>query len=337
MTALRRPLQSYQRFRGGDPLIFGFEGAEAGAAVYNWHFFDAGVPSGDMAGAVAGTSSVTGTLRGTGALVGAVAGTSSVTGAIQNAPSIGPLTGTVAGTAGVTGALTGTGRLVGLATGVSAVTATARGDGRLAGLATGVSSATGALGGRGALVGAATGASGAVGLLSGSGALSGAVAGTSSVTGAIADAGTPSGDMSGSVAAVSSVAGVLTNATPPVFDFARGGDDAAEHYRAEADKQAAAERAYEAERADRLAALRATLEAAAGLRDELAPETPEEALESVAEAVEPQAAREVVAELRASAIDAAAIARLEAIATRLVEIQARQAEDDDEAVLLLVI
>ena len=135
-----------------------------------------------LAGTVAGTSTVTGTIGANpvtvSGLAGTSAGTSSITGAIgANPVTVPSLAGTVAGTSSVTGAV-----------GANAVTITG-----LAGTVAGTSSITGAIASIEPL------------------SLAGTVAGTSSVTGAVADAVTIT-TLAGTVAGTSNVTGILEEA-----------------------------------------------------------------------------------------------------------------------------
>jgi pyrroline-5-carboxylate reductase len=81
------------------------------------------------------------------------------------------------------------------------------------------------------------------------------------------------------------------------------------------------------------------VEAAAGLNEPAAPPAiaAVEAAEEVVAAVEPQDFREVIREVRNAARDAAMLTRISAIAARLEAFRAaREAEDDDETALLMV-
>lgn len=117
---------------------------------------------------------------------------------------------------------------------------------------------------------------------------------------------------------------------PPPIEGALGGDIIWTAEARQMDRQAREERAERKQR------LRAAVEAAANPPEALPPALVE-AAEEIADAVEPQVFREVIREVRNAAKDAAMLTRISAIAARLEAFRAaREAEDDDETALLMV-
>ena len=167
---------------------------------------------GALAGAVAGTSTVSGTLtaQAGGAIEGVVAGTSTVSGTLT---ADGALAAIVAGTSTVGGMLTGDGALAAVVAGTSTVSGTLVGEGALAGTTSGTSTVSGTLTADGALAAVVAGTSTVVGTLGGEGALAGVVAGTSSVAGTLSGSGV--GALAASVAGTSTTGGTLTGYAPP--------------------------------------------------------------------------------------------------------------------------
>ena len=119
---------------------------------------------------------------------------------------------------------------------------------------------------------------------------------------------------------------------PPPIEVALGGDIIW------TDEARRADRHAREERAERKRRLRAAVETAAGLNDTRpAPPALVEAVEAIAEAVQPQDFPEVIQEVRNAARDAAMLTRISDIAARLEALRiAREAEDDDETALLMV-
>jgi hypothetical protein len=98
----------------------------------------------NISGVASGTSSVSGTLTGSGSLSGLATGTSTVAGTLS---ASGALVGTGSGTSVVTGSLTGNGLLSGTASGISSVAGTLSGSEFLSGSASGSCVVTGTLSG----------------------------------------------------------------------------------------------------------------------------------------------------------------------------------------------
>lgn len=181
-------------------------------------------PTGNIAGAAAGSATTTGAIAGSGAIAGTAAGSATTTGAIAG---LGSVSGTVAGSSSVTGAIAGISAVAGTAAGSATVTGAVVGAGAIAGTASGAATTAGAISGNGAVSGTAAGSSTVTGAVSASAGISGTAAGTSTATGgvtglgAVAGASTGSATATGAVGGTGAIAGTAagsSTATGAVFD-----------------------------------------------------------------------------------------------------------------------
>lgn len=155
-------------------------------------------------GTAAGASTDTGDLKGFGLIDGTAAGTSTVTGDVVG---LSPIDGTSAGTSTVSGDLKGFGLVDGAVAGTSTVTGDLKGFGLIDGATAGTSTVTGDLVAVSTFIsGTVAGTSTVAGDLKGFGLIDGTVAGTSTVTGGVGS----SAEISGTAAGTSTVTGSLS-------------------------------------------------------------------------------------------------------------------------------
>lgn len=167
--------------------------------------------SGTISGTSAGSSTVAGTLTGSGALSGTAAGTSTTASALQAA---GAVSGTAAGSSTIGGTITATGALSGSVSTSSTVDGTLQDStgGAITGTSAGISTATGTLTATGALSATSSTSSAVSGDLTGIAVLSGSISGSSSTSAVLAATGALFGSADGlsSLAATVTALGALT-------------------------------------------------------------------------------------------------------------------------------
>lgn len=159
-----------------------------GNVQVSWVLFDEDATSSSpISAAIAGTSTVTGNLAGSGALAATPAGASTTGGDIAGRTS---LSAVAAGAAAVAAILAGRGALASAPAGSSAASGTLAGTGALAGVAAGVGAVIASIAGKGALAAAPAGSSTTSGTLSGVGDLAAALPGVGAVVADLRNAAT---------------------------------------------------------------------------------------------------------------------------------------------------